>query len=287
MPIQSREMILNIFIDNKKTICENQHMPKYTNRPNPDEEVCVHVMSRVIQKRFLIDEKGMEEMRRILSTQAEFAGLGVITFCFLKNHFHILLHVDPKRAHDDVTDEELVRRFRRLYGGKRSPSIGADAEGLEALLALGGERTMRVREQLKARMGDVSVFMRELKTRFTFWYNRNFHTVGTFWAERFRSVLIEPGSQTLRTVAAYIDLNAVKAGLTEDPMSYRFCGLGEASMGNQPARSAYAWLMQRRRGRTSSNRPLEEIFAEYAAHVDRIVKRLQIERAAVMRQAEE
>ncbi|MCC5840310.1 MAG: transposase [Opitutales bacterium] len=246
----------------------------------PDEEACVHVMSRVVQKRFLIDDRGMEEMRRILRTQAEFAGLDVITFCFLKNHFHILLHIDPKRAYEHVADDELVRRFRTLYGSKRSPSIGADTEGLEALLEHGGERATRVRERLKARMGDVSVFMRELKTRFTFWYNRNYQTVGTFWAERFRSVLVEPGSEALRTVAAYIDLNAVKAGLAEEPTSYRFCGLGEATMGNRRARSAYGWLMRRRRGRTGSTRPSEEIFSEYAAHVERIVKRLQIERAA-------
>jgi putative transposase len=213
-------------------------MRKYVARPDLDEEVCVHVMSRVIQKRFLIDEKGMEEMRRILRTQAEFAGLDVITFCFLKNHFHILLHVDPEKACTDVTDAELVRRFRALYGLKRSPSLGADAETLEVVLERNDERSGRVREQLKKRMGDVSVFMRELKTRFTFWYNKHYNTVGTFWAERYRSVLVEPGSGALRTVAAYIDLNAVRAGLAETPQTYRYCGLGEAAGGLQKAREA-------------------------------------------------
>ncbi|MCC5842321.1 MAG: hypothetical protein JJT96_19550, partial [Opitutales bacterium] len=224
-------------------------MGKYTRRPVLDEEVCVHVMSRVVQKRFLIDERGMEEMRRILRTQGEFAGLDVITFCFLKNHFHVLLHVDPERARTDVSDAELVRRFRALYGTKRSPSVGADAETLEVLLKRDDGRSERVREQLKARMGDVSVFMRELKTRFTFWYNKHYHTVGTFWAERYRSVLVEPGSGALRTVAAYIDLNAVRAGLAETPQTYRYCGLGEATQGRPDARAAYRWLVRRREGR--------------------------------------
>ena len=223
-------------------------MGKYTRQPVLDEEVCVHVMSRVVQKRFLIDERGMEEMRRILRTQAEFAGLDVITFCFLKNHFHVLLHVDPEKAITDVTDAELVRRFRALYGSKRSPSLGADADTLEVVLERDDERSGRVRAQLKARMGDVSVFMRELKTRFTFWYNKHYHTVGTFWAERYRRVFLEPGSGALRTVAAYIDLNAVRAGLAESPQAYRYCGLGEVAIGQADARAAYRWLVRRKKG---------------------------------------
>ena len=53
----------------------------------------------------------------------------MITFCLLKNHFHILLHVDPERVgREEVTDLELLRRFRALYGGKRLAIIlGVDA----------------------------------------------------------------------------------------------------------------------------------------------------------------
>ncbi|MCC5842000.1 MAG: hypothetical protein JJT96_17930, partial [Opitutales bacterium] len=69
---------------------------------------------------------------------------------------------------------------------------------------------------LKARMGDISVFMREVKTRFTLWYNRKRGMVGTFWAERFRSVIVEADAEAQRMVAAYIDLNPVRAGLVED-----------------------------------------------------------------------
>jgi REP element-mobilizing transposase RayT len=257
-------------------------MSEYTKRPVLEEEVCVHVMSRVVQKRFLIDERGMEEMRRILRTQAAFAGLDVITFCFLKNHFHILLHVDPKKAQTEVTDAELVRRFRALYGSKRSPSLGVDAEGLAVLLDRHSDRAEEVRRKLRARMGDVSVFMRELKTRFTFWYNENFNTVGTFWAERFRSVLVEPGSPALRTVAAYIDVNAVRAGLTEQPQTYRFCGLGEAAS-NPKAKLAYTWLAKRRViPLNTDTKAAERVFASYAAHVQRIVTRLENEKNRIL-----
>ena len=66
-------------------------------------------------------------------------------------------------------------------------------------------------------MGDVSAFMKELKQRFSIWFNRSHKRFGTLWAERFKSVLIENAASALRTVAAYIDLNPVRAGLVEDP----------------------------------------------------------------------
>ena len=55
-------------------------MSRYTRRPKVEEEVFVHVMSRVVQRRFLVDDRGKEEMGRMLESQAAFAGLQVVTF---------------------------------------------------------------------------------------------------------------------------------------------------------------------------------------------------------------
>ena len=51
--------------------------------------------------------------------------------------------------------------------------------------------------------------------------------------DRFKSVMVESGGDTLRTMAAYIDLNAVRAGMVEDPKDYRWCGCAEAVSGNR------------------------------------------------------
>ncbi|MBM3882117.1 MAG: hypothetical protein FJ387_20750, partial [Verrucomicrobia bacterium] len=87
------------------------------------------------------------------------------------------------------------------------------------------------------RMGDVSEFMKEFKQRFSKWYNIRHQRFGTLWAERFRSVLVEDQSGVLETVSAYIDLNAVRAGLVEDPKDYRHCGYAAAVAGDARARS--------------------------------------------------
>ncbi|MCC5840280.1 MAG: transposase, partial [Opitutales bacterium] len=91
-----------------------------------------------------------------------------------------------------------------------------------------------------ARMGDVSVFMREVKTRFTLWYNEKHGMVGTFGAERFRSVVVEADTAAQRMVAAYIDLNPVRARLEEDAGDYGLSGFGEACAGGSAARRGIA-----------------------------------------------
>ncbi|MCC5840499.1 MAG: hypothetical protein JJT96_10270, partial [Opitutales bacterium] len=149
------------------------------------------------------------------------------------------VRLDPKET-EDLDDAGLVARFRALYGGTRCASLGLDADDLEVILKNDGESAEGIRRRLKARMGDVSVFMREVKTRFTLWYNQERGTVGTFWAERFRSVIVEADTAAQRMVAAYIDLNPVRAGLVEDAGVYGFSGFGEACAGSSAARRGIA-----------------------------------------------
>ena len=65
------------------------------------------------------------------------------------------------------------------------------------------------------------------KADFAQWYNQRHDRYGVLWAERFKSVLLE-GGEALAAVAAYIELNPVRAGLCADPKDYRYCGYAEA-----------------------------------------------------------
>jgi putative transposase len=214
-------------------------MRKYCRRLRYPRLACHHLISRVVQKRKLMDGEAMKAMREIMRSQAAFAGMEVLTYCFMSNHFHIFVRLDPKET-EDLDDAGLVARFRALYGSKKCASLGLDANDLEVILKNNKDSAEGIRSRLKARMGDVSVFMREFKTRFTFWYNEKHGTVGTFWAERFRSVVVEADTEAQRMVAAYIDLNPVRAGLVEDASDYGFSGFGEACAGGSAARRGIA-----------------------------------------------
>jgi hypothetical protein len=79
------------------------------------------------------------------------------------------------------------------------------------------------------------------------WYNTSRGRSGTLWEERFRSVLVEGGEHALMTMAAYIELNAVRGGLAEDPKDYRWCGYGEAVAGRKLAQANLARMHARTR----------------------------------------
>lgn len=163
---------------------------------------------------------------------AAFCGVRVLTYTVMSNHFHVLLEVPLARP---LGDEELTGRYRRLYGpsGNR---FCPKPEVLAQILAQGGVEAERWRRRLEARMGDVSEFMKTLKQRFSIWYNQTHGRFGTLWSERFTSVLVEGSTRALSAVAAYIDLNAVRAGLVKDPGDYRWCGYTECLGGKKRAR---------------------------------------------------
>ncbi len=197
-------------------------------------------MSRIVGKEKLLGYLEREVLRKQIWRQAEFCGVEVLTYAVMENHFHVLLRV-PDRV--KIDDNELIRRVGVLYGEDRAHVLEAGLKGLSA---------QSLRDQYVKRMGDVSQYMKELKQRFSIWYNRNHGRVGTLWAERFKSVLVESSGSALRTVAAYIDLNAVRARLCKDPKDYRFCGYGEACAGEAKARKGLRTVMEQEKWRRAA-----------------------------------
>jgi len=195
-----------------------------------------HCVSRIVGAAHLLDDLGKEVLRKQIRYMADFCGVQVLAYCVMSNHFHVLVRV-PGR--EEVSDDELIRRFRVLY--KKQDQVVRTFEGK---IRAGGEEAVALREQLLARMGDVSTYMKELKQRFSIWYNRTHKRIGTLWQERFRSVLIEGNHSSLPTVAAYIDLNPVRAGMVEDPKNYRFSSYGEAMAGSAYFRHALGHVLE-------------------------------------------
>ena len=160
----------------------------------------------------------------------------VLTWTILSNHFHVLLEVPPKPA-VALTDAEILLRCRCLYS--KEQMVAVEWEFSEAQ-RMGGAVLERLRARFLRRMWDLSEFMLTLKQKFTVWFNRKHQRVGTLWESRFRSVVVEGKWKSLLSVAAYIDLNAVRAGLVDDPKDYRWCGYCEAVAGDPLARKGLA-----------------------------------------------
>ncbi|MEO8352093.1 MAG: transposase [Chthoniobacteraceae bacterium] len=191
-----------------------------------------HCVSRVVNREFVLGDAEKEQFRRYLRLYEGFCGVRVVTYCVMSNHFHILLEV-PRRPEVLPNDEELLARLKRTYSGLGFATI---RQNLELLRAAGATAEAEAyRETFFARMWHVSAFMKGLKQRFTQWFNRRHARKGTLWEERFRSVLVEGAGEALAAMAAYIDLNPVRAAMVSDPKDYRWCGYAEAVGGNRQA----------------------------------------------------
>ena len=192
-----------------------------------------HCMTRTVNGEMLFKNRQKEVLRKMLRQVADFSGVEILTYCIMSNHFHVLVRVpEPKK----LSDTELMRRYKVLYPEPTKYQTASTAV-MEEKLQENDEEAEAIRRKLLARMSDVSEFMKTVKQRFSVWFNRTHRRYGTLWADRFKSVLVEGKGNPLQTMAAYIDLNPVRAGIVEDPKDYRFCGYAEAVIGNKLLRA--------------------------------------------------
>jgi len=191
-----------------------------------------HCMSHTVSE-VRLDDCAKEVLRKQLWQIADFCGVHILTYALMSNHFHLLVRVPLKTT---VPDAELLRRFDVLHP-KPSQIQAARMKLVREQLKSDGPDAVRWRKQQLGLMGDISPFMKLLKQRFSIWFNRTHERRGTLWSERFKSVLVEGRGNVLSTMAAYIDLNPVRAGMVADPKDYRFCGYAEALKGNKTAQT--------------------------------------------------
>jgi REP element-mobilizing transposase RayT len=197
-----------------------------------------HCMSRTVNGEALFERREMEVLRKMIHQVADFSGVEILTYCLMHNHFHLLVKVIPE---DSIEDGELMRRYRVLYP-KPTQYESASIDLMTRELKNEGPDAAMIRQKLMARMGNISAFMKTLKQRFSTWFNKTHERFGPLWADRFKSVLVEGRGNVLQTMAAYIDLNPVRAGLVKDPKDYRFCGYSEAVSGQMWAKRALKFI---------------------------------------------
>ena len=188
-----------------------------------------HCISRVVDRRFVFGERECEAFRMHMRMYENFSGCRVLSYCLMSNHFHILLEVPPM-AKTGLSDEDLLKRLSGLYSKAFVAEVAKELADARKAAKDGTGSEMGAAEihaRYTYRMHQLSEFMKGLLIRFTRWFNRTHLRTGTLWEERFKSVIVESGFAA-RTMAAYIDLNPVRAGIVKDPAEYRWSSYGEA-----------------------------------------------------------
>jgi REP element-mobilizing transposase RayT len=204
-------------------------------RKSAGKPVLYHVISRVVDRRFVLGTEEKSKFRTLMRMQENFTGCRVLSYCLMDNHFHLLLEVPPM-AEGGILDDDLLKRLSAIYGEDFVAGVAqelADArkavytseEGMDEAVAA-------IHKRFTYRMHDLGEFMKGLLQRFTQWFNRTHSRTGRLWEDRFKSVIVEDGIAA-RTMATYIDLNPVRAGMVKDPADYRWNSYGEAIGGGK------------------------------------------------------
>ena len=212
-----------------------------------------HSISRIVGRGFVLEADECEHFRMLMRMCEKFTGCRVLSYCLMSNHFHLLLEVPPM-PEGGISNQDLLERLGVFYSEAQVAEIVKEMDDASSLrkrgefelppvdengvpltpameLAMAKQQAARRVEEIRSRytrrMHDLSEFMKSLLERFTKWFNRTHSRSGTLWEDRFKSVIVESGVAA-RTIAAYIDLNPVRAGMVEDPADYRWSSYGEA-----------------------------------------------------------
>ena len=128
----------------------------------------------------------------------------IAAFCIMGNHYHLVVKFDTVR---ELTPEELWERALRLYPNSRIYLKQWDEKKWQTFAE---------------RLFNLSELMRNIQSAFASWYNKTFERHGTFWADRFKSVLLGD-RQAVLDCMIYVELNPVRAGLCVIPEDYKAC----------------------------------------------------------------
>jgi len=178
-----------------------------------------HVVSRCVRRQFLCgfdahSGRDFSHRRdwiraRIFELQEVFA-IDVCAYAVMSNHFHAILSVDQARALE-WDSEEVARRWPKLFGG--NPLVRSFAAG-ELLSEAQLSAVEAQITEYRARLHDISWFMRCLNEPIARWANAEDNVTGRFWEGRFKSqALLDEAA--LIAAMAYVDLNPIRAGMAE------------------------------------------------------------------------
>lgn len=191
------------------------------------ELVCVsetpfyHVVSRCVRRTFLCGKdyatgrcyehrRGwIEERMRLL---ASVFAIEIAAYAVMSNHYHLVLKLCPV----DVTqwcDDEVLARWCCLYKG---PSLVQRYRRGDSLCAAELRRVDEYAEAYRQRLSSLSWFMKCLNEPIARQANKEDECTGHFWESRFKSQALET-EEALLSCMAYVDLNPVRAGISDAP----------------------------------------------------------------------
>jgi hypothetical protein len=130
----------------------------------------------------------------------------------MSNHMHQILRNRPDVV-AEWSDNEVAIRWLRVFPGRRLEEHLAEPTDNEVNTLCGDKERL---EEIRARLSDLSWFMRALAEPIARMANKQDECTGRFWEGRFKAQRIVDESALL-ACSMYVDLNPVRAAMAETP----------------------------------------------------------------------
>ncbi|MBL4867103.1 MAG: hypothetical protein JKY67_12100 [Pseudomonadales bacterium] len=180
-----------------------------------------HCVSRCVRQAFLCgtDSRGknVEHRRQWIEDKLLFLGsvfaIDVCAYAVLTNHTHLVLHIDRNSATNWSTNE-VIKRWHQLTKG--NPITQRYILDPTSLCPAEIKLVYKFTELWRARLLDISWFMRILNESTARMANREDNCTGRFWEGRFKSQALLD-EQAVIACMAYVDLNPLRAKMADTP----------------------------------------------------------------------
>ncbi|MDD9888794.1 MAG: transposase [Gammaproteobacteria bacterium] len=242
-----------------------------------DDTPYYHCVSRCVRRAYLCGDDPVSGQNfnhrrqwlvtRIKQLSAQFA-IDVCAYAIMSNHYHLVLFVNQDKVRN-WSDAEVIRHWTALF-----PRNAAIIETLR-----NNAKSRKAQKQLvqqvqlwRERLADISWFMRCLNESVARKANKEDDCKGRFWEGRFKSQALLD-EKALVTCMAYVDLNPIRAGMSDSLDSSDFTSIQERLINHAKKvknrsyrqhrlltrRGAKHLLGRQSRGKPSSLKPLSEL----------------------------
>lgn len=185
-----------------------------------------HCTSRCVRRAYLCGEdkatgKSYEHRRQWVEDRllflAEVLCVDVCAYAVMSNHTHLVLRINKQKA-DALSAREIIRRWHKLFKGMLLCQRYIHPTESKTMTDVEIETVKSVAEVYRARLYDISWFMRLLNEYIARRANEEDDCTGHFWEGRFKSqALLDEAS--VAACMTYVDLNPVRAQIATTPES--------------------------------------------------------------------
>ena len=189
-------------------------MPRIPRMIVKGEDAIYHIITKTTLPGFVLGDVEKDYLFNLIKWMSEVFFVEVYGYCIMGNHFHLLIKMENA---DDYTDDEVRRRLGVFF--YKNNRVTNNRVTNNRVITDGQLPYFR------GKLSNLSEFVKEIKQRFSRYYNKAYNRTGYFWGDRFKSVILETGD-TLINCLAYIDLNPVRANIVEKPENYRWSSIG-------------------------------------------------------------